>query len=173
MSNISNFRNTICITGLRPQKLSANFGLNYNGDAWKKCIIEFKKIIVNNHATKAISGMAMGGDLAFAIAVLQLKKEGYNIKLSCYLPFKGQEKDWDSYSKFMYNEVLKRADEVIYISEKFHSSSYFVRNKEMVKHSNIILGFWDGKTPGGTKMTLDYAKTQLKPIIIFNPYLIQ
>jgi len=35
--------------------------------------------------------------------------------------------------------------------------AYRIRNERIVDNVNLIIAFWDGKSPG-TKMTLDYAK---------------
>ena len=50
--------------------------------------------------------------------------------------------------------------------DKFRKKAPFVRNKEIVKNSDIIYAFWDGKSPG-TAHTLDYAeKCGVKSIVI-------
>lgn len=41
----------------------------------------------------------------------------------------------------------------------------FIRNREIVDSSNIIVAFWNGKSKG-TKYTLDYARKKSKRIIV-------
>lgn len=41
----------------------------------------------------------------------------------------------------------------------------FIRNREIVDNSNIVVAFWNGKSKG-TKYTLDYARKKNKRIIV-------
>lgn len=61
----------------------------------------------------------------------------YNIPLMIYPP------NWDEYGK----------------------AAGFIRNKEIVKDSDLIIAFWDGKSVG-TKSTLDLAISMGKPSYI-------
>lgn len=74
----------ICVTGHRPDKL---FGYDLNDKRWIKLKDIFKQTLVEAKCTEAISGMALGTDMMFALAVLELKDEGYQIKLHCAIPF--------------------------------------------------------------------------------------
>ena len=68
----------IAVTGHRPNKL---YGYNLNNKKNIELKEKFKKILIENNCTEAITGMALGVDTIFALAVLELKSEGYNIKL--------------------------------------------------------------------------------------------
>lgn len=41
--------------------------------------------------------------------------------------------------------------------EFYGKAAPIVRNKQIVEHSDLVLAFWDGVSPG-TKFTIDYAK---------------
>lgn len=41
----------------------------------------------------------------------------------------------------------------------------FIRNREIVDNSNVVVAFWNGKSKG-TKYTLDYARKKNKRIIV-------
>ena len=75
----------ICLTGHRPQKL---YGYDLNDKRWLALKEKLKEILKERKCTEAISGMALGADTIFALAVLELKQEGYDIKLRCAVPFK-------------------------------------------------------------------------------------
>ena len=50
--------------------------------------------------------------------------------------------------------------------DKYGKRAGFVRNKEIVKASDIVICFWDGQSRG-TKHSIDYAeKLNIKTIII-------
>jgi predicted Rossmann fold nucleotide-binding protein DprA/Smf involved in DNA uptake len=46
------------------------------------------------------------------------------------------------------------------------NSCYAIRNQKIVDSSDIIIAFWDGKSPG-TRMTINMAKKQNKPVHIY------
>ena len=68
----------ICVTGHRPNKL---YGYNLSDPRWQKLKEQFKQILKENNCDEAITGMALGVDTVFALAALELKDEGYDIKL--------------------------------------------------------------------------------------------
>lgn len=51
--------------------------------------------------------------------------------------------------------------------DAFGGGAYRIRNEKIVENVNLIVAFWDGKSPG-TKMTLDYAKKKGVEIKIIN-----
>lgn len=53
--------------------------------------------------------------------------------------------------------------------EKFGKSAGFIRNQEIVKNSDFVLAFWDGKSKG-TKSSIDLCKKNEIPykIIYYN-----
>lgn len=73
----------ICVTGHRPNKL---WGYDITNKEWTALKEEFKRLLVARKCSEAISGMALGVDTVFALAVLELKAEGHNIKLHCAIP---------------------------------------------------------------------------------------
>ena len=75
----------ICVTGHRPNKL---YGYNLSDPRWQKLKEQFKQILKENNCDEAITGMALGVDTVFALAALELKDEGYGIKLHCAIPCK-------------------------------------------------------------------------------------
>lgn len=44
-------------------------------------------------------------------------------------------------------------------------SAGFIRNADIVKSSDAVIAFWDGRSKG-TKHTIDYAKRLNKPVLI-------
>lgn len=110
----------IVITGHRPNKL---WGYDYTNANYVKLMKLLKQYIIdaiNNdkeHKVEIITGMAIGTDTIFAIVGLYLRDHGYNIKVICAIPFKGQESKWPLESQNLYNIILGKADNIVYVCD--------------------------------------------------------
>lgn len=157
----------ICVTGHRPDKL---YGYNLNNEKYEQLKQTFKKILLDNNCTEAITGMALGADTVFALAVLELKNEGYDIKLHCAIPCKGQTSTWinvDDIERYFY--IRDHADIVKIVSDKSYSPYLMQkRNEYMVDNCDKVIAVWNG-TNGGTGNCIEYAKKMNKEIIRINP----
>ena len=152
----------ICVTGHRPNKL---YGYNLSDTRWQNLKNTFKQLLIDNNCDEAISGMALGVDTIFALAVLELKNEGYNIKLHCAIPFKNHSSNWFQSSKDLYNDILSKADIVKYVSEEDYQPWLLQkRNEYMVDLADKVIAVWDG-SKGGTANCVNYAKKCNKSII--------
>ena len=94
----------ISVTGHRPNKM---YGYDIYNKQWAELKNKFKKLLVENGCTEAITGMALGVDTVFALAVLELKEEGYNIKLHCAIPCKNHSSKWLKESVELYNKIFE------------------------------------------------------------------
>lgn len=159
----------VCFTGYRSQKLPWGFN---NNDI--RCIITkvntyFKiKEAINLGKKHFISGMALGFDIMCAEIILQLKKKYKDLILQCSLPYKYQSSTWSLEEQKRHKKILSKADIVRCIFEDYVMKCMQERNCYMVNKSSLIIALFDGKT-GGTKNTLEYAKSQNKEIWIINP----
>lgn len=156
----------ICVTGHRPGRL---YGYDLLDPRWKQLSDKLQEILTNERCTEAISGMALGVDTVFALAVLDLKEKGYPITLHCAVPCRGQDSRWNAADKRRYRDICGKADKVVYVSD----SSYNVgcmqrRNMYMVDHADKVLAVWDGGC-GGTKNCIEYAKQKGKEILLIAP----
>lgn len=155
----------ICVTGHRPDKL---YGYNLNDSRYKKLFKKFKDLLIED-CTEAITGMALGADTLFALAVIKLKQEGYDIKLHCAIPCRNHSKNWNNSDQTLYNYILKNADEVKLVSdEDYRPYLMQKRNEYMVDHADKVIAVWDG-SKGGTYNCVKYAEKQDKEIIVINP----
>ena len=137
----------ICVTGHRPSKL---YGYNLSDLRWQNLKKQFKSILKENNCTEAITGMALGVDTVFALAVLELKDEGYDIKLHCAIPCKNHSCKWIKESIDQYNDILSKADTVKLVSdEEYKPWLMQKRNEYMVDLADKVIAVWDG-TKGGT-----------------------
>lgn len=159
-------------TGHRSNKL---WGYDYNEPHYIRLMSKLRKIVldsINNDKSEPlelISGMALGVDTLFAALAIELKLEGYNVKLVCAVPFKGQEGNWPQESKNLYHEILDKADEVVYVCDGGYAAYKMQRRNEyMVDRSDLLIAVWD-KSNGGTANCVRYANRKIKDVVYLNP----
>ena len=156
----------ICVTGHRPGKL---YGYNLSDHRWQKLKEQFKQILKENNCDEAITGMALGVDTVFAIAVLELKKEGYDIKLHCAIPCRNHSCKWYTLDRKRYDVILSVADIIKLVSdEEYKPWLMQKRNEYMVNLSDKISAVWN-YTKTATKNCIKYATKIGKEIIGIEP----
>ena len=139
-----------CFTGHRPEKLHRKESV-----IRKELEAEIRNAIADGFVV-FITGMARGVDLAAGEIVLQLRKEGFPIRLICAIPYPGFEQSWSLEWQQRYSAVMMGADLVRYISPSYNRSCFQRRNEWMVNHSARAIAVFNGQ-PSGTKNTIDYA----------------
>lgn len=155
----------IAITGHRPNKL---YGYDLSNSKWLQLKNKFKDILKEYACTEAITGMALGVDTIFALAVLELKKEGYNIKLHCAIPCKNQSCKWSALDQKRYNDILSKADVVKLISdEEYKPWLMQKRNQYMIDKCDMLIAVWDG-SKSGTYNCIEYATKNNKNVYLIN-----
>ena len=143
-------------TGHRPDKLGG-----YGQDAFNNLVALAEDWLEENKPTRVISGMALGWDQALARAAL---KQGIPFIAAC--PFFGQESKWPQESQKVFNELLKKAEDVLYICDKGYAPwKMQIRNEYMVDHSDVVLALYNGDQSGGTYNCVTYANKHNKPVV--------
>lgn len=156
----------ICVTGHRPNKL---YGYDLNNPNWILLKDKFKILLIENNCDEAITGMALGVDFIFALAVLELKCEGYHIKLHCAIPCRNHSSKWPNESVQLYKKILSQADIVKVVSdEEYQPWLMQKRNEYMVDLADKIIAVWDG-SKSGTANCVKYAEKCHKDIIRITP----
>jgi uncharacterized phage-like protein YoqJ len=149
----------LAATGHRPDKLGG-----YDAETEKKLIDFAMSTLREHHPSTVISGMAIGWDMAIAMAAIRLK-----IPFWAYLPFVGQELRWPSTTRLLYHAVLRKAQRTVVCSEGgFSKSAMQVRNMRMVDDCEHIVALWNGST-GGTANCIHYAQGQGRPYTNYWP----
>ena len=167
----------VCATGHR---LSGFSWYNKNGNTLynennPECIKiksllmqELEKLILTGY-DYFISGMALGFDIWFAEAILELKKKYPHIKLIGALPCRNQTERWTDQKQIdRYNYLITQLDDVRCIYDIYEDGCLLERNRFMINNSSLVIALFNGLS-GGTKSTIDYAKKQGKEIIIIKP----
>lgn len=134
------------------------YGYDIYNKQWTKLKNKFKELLVENICDEAITGMALGVDTVFALVVLELKEEGYDIKLHCAIPCKNHSCKWSKESVDLYNDILSKADTVKLVSdEEYKLWLMQKRNEYMVDLADKVIAVWDG-SKGGPGNCVRYAE---------------
>ena len=155
----------VSFTGHRPEKLPF-FGEDDPLCAELKERI-FKEIsaLADDGATEFYSGMARGVDTWCAEAVLRLKSERQGIRLIAVIPSPEQDIKWNAAQKQRRRRILEQCDKQIIISPQYTKDCMHKRDRAIVDLCDVLLAVYDGKE-GGTKYTVEYAKTKGRKTII-------
>lgn len=154
-----------CCTGHRPKGFPFKYGVDkQKHNAYLQKLKEKIKLAITEYGiTNFISGMAIGVDIDFAETVLKLR-EKYSVTLECAVPCPDQTLKWKGTDKLRYENVLKRADEINIISERYTADCMLKRNRYMVDKSELVIAAFNGVEKGGTWYTINYAKRENKII---------
>ena len=122
---------------------------------------------VNDGYTDFITGMQRGVDIWAAEVVLKLRKECKPLRLIAACAFRGMENQWEMGWQERYRTILTAADEVHYIGARPGRQAFFARNHWMADRASRLIAVYTG-APGGTKETIDYAKTKHLRIVMLS-----
>lgn len=138
---------TCCVTGHRqiPQEQWA--------DVENALRVEVRRAIEDGYV-HFISGFARGADLMFAAAVAEQKQRYPGITLEAALPYAGRLDTPDA----RFHELLMSCDAVNVACQCYVPYCFEQRNRYMVENSQLVIAVFDGRSSGGTAMTLRYAR---------------
>ena len=182
-------------TGHRPDKL---WGYDYEHPYYQSLKRKIIKFLIDEKVKEVYCGMALGFDIITALATLECKEQGYDIKLIACIPCDRQESKWNWKDQKLYWDVLRKCDKIYGVTESgaevelvtmfidegvyelwtIEPRDYLVeykpwlmqaRNKIIVNHCDTLIALWDGSS-GGTYNCIDYAKRQGRVnIIVWDP----
>jgi len=159
-----------CFTGHRSQKLPWKFNEND-----ERCIIMKKKL--REEIEKAIlcgyntfySGMALGFDLICVEILIEMKEKYNDIKIIGAIPCKNQDALWPKEQQERYIACLSKLDSIRCIFDEYNGRECMIeRNRYMVDNSSLMIALYNG-LPGGTWLTINYAKKRGLKVVIINP----
>ena len=170
---------TACFTGHRPNKLG---GYDWNNPVMirlkDRLFSVIATLILRHGVQRFISGGALGTDQAAFWCVQAVKEKYPHIQNIVAVPFKSQASQWPLESRQRYQQMLEKADQVIYVDELPNYVDYSVptgryskykmqnRNRFMVDQSKFIVAVFDG-SKGGTYNCLQYAKQTYQDQVIY------
>ena len=118
--------------------------------------------LINNGYRTFLVGMAWGFDLK--VFEVLLTKKNSNIDIIACVPCKEQSTYFKKEEKQKYEEYLKKANKVVYVSNEYFDGCMQKRNRYMVDNSSILVAYLYSNI-GGTKNTVSYAEKKGKNII--------
>jgi uncharacterized phage-like protein YoqJ len=106
-----------------------------------------------------------------AEAVLSLKILYPHIKLECAVPNYAFTENWRDEESRRFSSILTRADSIRYVSPSrvYSKRDLMLRNIYMVDASGLVIAVYREGESGGTRNTIDYAKSKNREIIIISP----
>ncbi len=129
----------------------------------KKLDYEIESLIEKG-VTDFISGGAIGFDQIAASLIIAKKEQGKNICLIFALPCKNQDSKWTEKQKELYQNLLKKADKITYVSEDYDPDCMKRRNEYIVEQSSYCICALTNKM-SGTGQTVRFASKKGLEII--------
>ena len=155
--NSYKIKDCCCFTGHRSVMAMAD-------DIKARLRVEIENLI-NKGVTAFLTGGALGFDTVAALSVLELKGMYPFIKLVLILPCKNQAEKWSKDEIRVYNDIIRQADFIHYVSDVYYDGCMLARNDYMVEHSNYCICFLR-RLSGGTYYTVSYAKRMGRELIM-------
>ena len=103
-----------------------------------------------------LCGMAMGCDLYFCEAVLELRSRHPDVTVEAAIPCPTQADAWPEDQRERYRRLVKACDFETVVSQQYSASCMQRRDRYMVDHAALLIAAFDG-SPGGTRYTVEYA----------------
>ena len=125
--------------------------IKFNREELRKAVYN----AINDGFYRFLIGMAIGFDTVCFEELIKIREEK-NIKIIACVPCKDQAEYYNRSQKRVYQSLLKKADEVIILAEKYYEGCMQKRNEFMVDNSSRLICYL--KTGyGGTYSTVKYA----------------
>ena len=147
-----------CFTGHR----------NFDQAATPRQRLLTEKLINNAIAagyTTFLAGGAIGFDTFAAEYILKKRREGCPVRLELILPCADQASRWYPDQQRRYQAILRAADGVTCLHDRYTDGCMYERNRRLVDRSSICIAFCQ-KTSGGSFFTVNYAKQ--KGLAVYN-----
>ena len=131
-----------------------------------ECIRSAVRSLVKKGVRHFITGGALGFDTVAAATIINMRDNEaltdadgspVRITLSLAIPCPTQSSRWSFADKTLYSSIMRSADEVTLVSERYTPDCMFRRNRYMVDRSAYCICYVT-KESGGSYYTMNYAK---------------
>ena len=159
---------TCCFTGHRPDKLPWR---DDEGDPrcldLKRRLAEALDDAYGRGYRHFLCGMALGCDLYFCEAALDLRARRPGVTLEAAIPCEEQCARWRERDRNRYFTLVGECDLETMVQHRYTAGCMQRRDRYMVDRSSLLLAAYDGMSLGGTMYTLTYALRQgLETVIL-------
>lgn len=154
-----------CFTGHRPGKLP----WRYREDdprclALKRRMADAIEAAYQGGYRHFLCGMALGCDLYFCEAVLDLRSRLPGVTVEAAIPCPNQDGGWPPDQRARYRRLVGACDFETLVSASYTPYCMQRRDRYMVDHASLLIAAFDG-TPGGTRYTIEYAMSRRISIV--------
>ena len=108
-------------------------------------------------------GGALGFDTLAALAVLNKREEAPDVRLVLMLPCENQSEKWNSRDVAVYNDILARCDEKIFVSRVYDSDCMRKRNEMLACECDMLIAYV-GRARSGAAQTMRMAASLGKEV---------
>ena len=110
-----------------------------------------------------MAGGALGFDMLAETEVLRAARFDSGIKLILALPCRDQTARWEAVPHYVqhlrrYQQILGRADCVVYVNDFYTGTCMWERNRYMVDRSSACIAYYNGYPRSGTGQTYRMAE---------------
>lgn len=179
-------------------KGSTLWGYDIAHPSYEKLRKRLREFFINEHVTEVYVGMELGFDTVVALAVIDCKEMGHDIKLIACITCYDQDNRWSYEDRMRYRDIIFKTDNIygvqsdgsevqlvhMYIDE--HSYCFMdldvnpytvvykpgltkATNRILVNHCDTLVALWNGKR-SSVSCCIDYAKRLGKVnVVIWNP----
>ena len=158
----------VSFTGYRPEKLPFFSEDDPMCIDLKTRLTKQIKKLIEDGADEFFSGVARGVDIWAAEAVLELRSDYPDIKLTAVIPCPEQADKWSKEDKERYRNILEACDKTLVTSPRYVKGCMHKRDRALVDMCDVLVAVFDGQK-GGTEFTVNYAKSKGRKTIIIPP----
>lgn len=159
---------TVCFSGHRPEKLP------FGGDSSAEITRVLKSLLydeilksIHDGYNTFVTGLANGFDTWAAEIIIELKGNGYDIRLVSASPYESHGSGFNVAERWARARIIENSDEFVNVSKNYDKNCMKRRNEYMVNRSSKLIAMVsDYKS--GTGQTIRYAKSQGLELKIFN-----
>lgn len=164
----------LALTGHRPDRL-AGYDLSA---LYYRCMRDYLLGVIKKYLTKydtvvCHSGMALGADTVWAIAIVKAQSiyGKDRVKFHAEIPSRDQYHKWSKADQERWKYLIYVAQEV---TDYFDQHKHYVqilddRNVGMIDKCDVLITIWDGQPFGGTYKAIKYAEGKGKQLINLEP----
>lgn len=161
--------NTCCFTGHRPDKLPWGYDeSDAQCLALKQRIFDAIVSVYDQGIRKYICGMALGCDMYFGEEVIRLMSDHPEVSLEAAVPFAGHADHLSHPNRERYDAILRHCSKVSVLCPRYLPGCMHQRNRYMVENAGYLIAVYND-TPGGTRFTVELARSKGRQIILLAP----
>lgn len=158
------------ITGSRENQLSYSV-LSIEHEKLENVLKQEIIKLIDRGVTQFYTGGQTGIDELAGLIIIYLRDElNYSIKLNLVLPYMGMEKHYNSIQKVHFQWILKRADSIIVLNDRYTKKCYKELNQYMTNLCDFLIAvLMKDNKHSDTQMTITLGKKKGIEIRIVDP----